>query len=89
MTSTIGSNLYTLKTIATSHNLISMKGNILSIAPQNFKQVIRYKTFPPDEVYRVNLLNELIMMRDKELLFNNMELNNDEADDIINMICIN
>ena len=89
ITNSIGSNLRELKTTALKNRLIGKKDDILDLAPKIFKQNIKYEDFPTDEGYRINMLNELIIIRDREIMMNNLEFEDDKFNDMMDFLCIN
>ena len=89
LNSTRGSNLRVLTDDAIQFQLISKHDNILNVTPKDFKRRVKFYIFPPDEAYRIQLLNELITFRDREMFFNNIDFEDDYVVDMINYLCIN
>ena len=85
--STTGSNLRLLKEEAIKANIISKHDNVLTVSPKLFKQQVHYEPFPADERYRLHMMNELLSIRDREMLFNDIDFEDEYFTDIINFLC--
>ena len=89
LNSITGSNLRTITDDAINHNIITKFENVLEVAPKLFKRSVKYESFPTDQVYRIQMLDKLITLRDREFLLNNIDFEDKYIVDLINYLCIN
>ena len=89
LTSTTGSNMSIIKKDALRYKLITKYDDILDLNPKLYKRTVRYDDFPEDDRYKINMLNELVIIRDREILFDSIDFEDDYIADMIAHLCNN
>ena len=73
-----GSNIATLQRESRALWIINNTETLENIRTDCYKRTRRYTSIEPDNMYRIPLMNELIMIRDRELYIDDDHFENDD-----------
>ena len=84
---TTGANLRCIKNDAIKIHLITKHQDVLEVNTKSFKHRYKYEDVPEDSRFKIQMMNELISMRDREIFLNEFDFGDDLVLDMINFIC--
>ena len=84
---TVKRNIDTIVSKAHGCGILMMHEGFTDLNVKEFKRYCRVYEFPTEEYYRVNLLRELLNVRDQNLYIDNNFLENNQISDMINNLC--